>query len=118
MLRRLELLGRFTLDPQGSGIDVDDAISCIMPFWEDVRADRDGFLTDLRTLTAPEPEGFATLGAAHLVWELVGEEALRVPAAWPLIDGGIDFKLSRGLSTASLTGYEMQRLVQRRMAND
>ncbi len=72
MIRRLELLGRFSLDSQSAGVDSGEVwSSCIAPF---------------------------------------------LPAALPFIDGGIDFKLSRGLPTASLTGYEMQRLVQRREA--
>lgn len=116
MLRRLELLGRYTLDRQASGIDSGEIWStCLGPFLQYANTDLNGLLAELRALIAADQGGFATLGAAHLVWELCkGDEILRTPAAWPLIDAGIDFKLARGLPTASLTGYEMQRLVKRR----
>jgi hypothetical protein len=58
--------------------------------------------------------GFATFGAASLTWELFGDKALRLPAALPLIDAGIQFKLARGLPPAmTLTGHELQRFSQR-----
>jgi hypothetical protein len=118
MLQRLELLGRFELDPRTSGIDSGEIWpTCVAPFWEDANADRDGFLTDLHALVATEHGGFETFGAARLVWELLGGEALRTPAALPLIDGGIEFKRARGLPNASLTDYEMQRLYQLRDAD-
>jgi len=111
MLRRLELLGRYELDPRSSGIDAAEIHpTCVAPFLTDAQADRDGFLTDLHALVAGDQGGFATFGAARLVWEFWSGEAVRIPAALPLIDAGIDFKLARGLSTARLTGYEMQRL--------
>jgi len=114
MLRRMDLLGRYQLGSHASGIDGEEIWPhCIAPFAQVSNADRDGFLRDLRAVAAEDQGGFATLGVACLVWELYGGEALTVPAALPLIDAGIDFKLARGLPTASLTGYEMKRLIQR-----
>jgi hypothetical protein len=115
MLARLDLFGRFEFDHQKSGIDSSDIYDeCVIPFLEDAKADPDGFMTDLYALIAQDTAGFPTYGAARLVWELLGSKGLRNPAAMPLIDAGIDFKLARGLPTAMLTGYEMQRLVERR----
>jgi hypothetical protein len=114
MLQRLELLGRFGLDPFTSGIDSGEIWSdCVAQFYEDAVADRDGFLADLHALVATDRGGFATFGAARLVWEFHGGEALRISAAWPFIDAGIEFKRARGLPTMSFTGYEMQRLRER-----
>jgi hypothetical protein len=115
MTRRLELLGRFQLDYQNSGIDSGDIWSeCVAPFYEDSQADRDGFLIDLLAVIADDQGGFATFGASRLTWELYGSACLTIPAALPLIDAGIEFKRASGLPTAMLTGYEMQRLSQRR----
>lgn len=114
MVPWLALLGRHALDPQGSDIDPDEIWPRVAALWPDATADRTGFLADLHALVAADRGGFATHGAARLAWELYGSEVLRLPAAWPLIDAGIDFKLARGLSTGHLTGYEMSRLVQRR----
>jgi len=114
MPNRLELLGRHGLDPFTSGIDSGEIWpDSIAPFLQDAHADPDGFLSDLHALVAADHGGFATFGASRLVWELYGGEALDNPAAWPLIDAGINFKRARGLPTANLTGYEMQRLTQR-----
>jgi hypothetical protein len=96
MPQRLELLGRYSLDPFTSGgIDASEIGDCVAPFLQDALADPDGFLTNLHTLIAADRGGFATFGAARLVWELYGDQALRTPAAWPLIDAGIDFKRAR-----------------------
>ncbi|GAA1738496.1 hypothetical protein GCM10009681_06580 [Luedemannella helvata] len=106
----METLGRFSLDTQHSGVDVDhlwDRGGLLRAY---SREDRDGFLAELRAVVADDRGGFVTFGAACLVWEMYGGEALDYPAAWPLIDAGIEFKLARGLATASLTGYENQRL--------
>jgi hypothetical protein len=103
------------LDPQNSGIDGGVVVTtCIAPFYEDSQADREGFLTDLLAAIAHDQGGFATFGAARLVWELYGGDCLRIPAALPLVDAGIEFKRLRGLPTAMLTGYEMERLHQLR----
>ena len=110
----LELLGRYEFDPMTSGLDGGEiATRCVVPFLEDAQADPDGFLADLRALVAADRGGFATFGAARLVWELFSRKALRLPAAWPLIDAGIEFKRARGLPALSLTGFEQQRMVDR-----
>ena len=115
VLRRLERFGRYALDPSASGLDRDDVwAACVAPFRPDASADLDGFLNDLRAVVAADGGGFATFGAARLVWELCGPDALTTPAAWPLIDAGIDFVVARGLPAAYLTGFEMRRLRQRR----
>ena len=117
MLQRLDRFGRYELDPQDSGVDSSDIwTGTVAPFWPQVRADRDGFLNDLTALVADDSGGFATYGAARLVWELCGEDAVTTPAAWPLVEAGIAFKRDRGLPTAALTGYEMRWLDQRRRA--
>jgi hypothetical protein len=109
----LELLGRSGLDVLTSGVDASGLATRIADLHPDARADRDGFLADLHALVAADTGGFATYGAARLVWELYGGEALTIPATWPLIDGGIDFKLARGLPSATFTGYEWQRYRER-----
>lgn len=114
MIERLDRFGRFQLDYFHSGIDSSDLYrDCVVPFLEDARSDQEAFLTDLRALTADDPGGFATYGAARLVWELLDSKCIEIPAALPLIDAGIDFKRARGLPSASLTGYEVNRLFQR-----
>lgn len=119
MLARMDLFGRYEFDPQNSGIGSTNIYeTCVIPFLEGSKADPEGFLTDLFAVIAKDRAGFPTYGAARLVWELYSGECLRIPAALPLIDAGIDFKRARGLPTAMLTGYEMERLVQRRAQGD
>ncbi|UWP83189.1 hypothetical protein [Dactylosporangium fulvum] len=114
MLRRLDLFGRYEVDPRTCGIDGSEIWpTCVAPFYPYSQEDRDGFLGNLHAAVADDHGGFATYGAARLVWELLGGEALRTAAAWPLIDAGIEFKAARGLSTAHFTGYEMQRIHER-----
>ncbi len=115
MLRRLELLGRFEFDPSGCGIDGGQvAKESVVPFYQDSQDNREAFLTDLQAVVAADGSGFATYGAARLVWEMYGDKGLRIPEALPLIDGGIEFKRSRGMATRMhLTGYEQQRLRER-----
>ncbi|MFG1917502.1 hypothetical protein [Micromonospora sp. NPDC048898] len=110
----LEVFGRYEFDAHGSGIDGG-------PLWQRVAqlhgyatSDREGFLAELQALVATDQGGFATFGAARLAWEMYGSDVLGIPAALPLIDGGIEFKRSRGLPTAMLTGYELQRVDQLR----
>jgi hypothetical protein len=113
MLQRLELFGRFEFDHFHSGIDSSDIYQdCVVPFLDASKEDQDGFLVDLRALVADDHGGFATFGAARLVWELY-VDVLKIPAALPLIDAAIEFKRARGLPSASLTGYEVDRLFQR-----
>jgi hypothetical protein len=109
MMRRLDMLGRFEVDHRGAGVDAAAIGSeCIVPFFDDAQSDRDGFLADLRALVEGDTGGFATYGASRLVFELIGHDC-RTPDALALIDGGIAFKRARGLPSAMLTGYEMQR---------
>jgi hypothetical protein len=116
MRQRLELFGRYQLDPMGSGITSDVFTTCVVPFVDYIdagEAEQEDFLRDLHDVAAADRGGFATYGAASLTWELFGDRALRLPAAWPLIDAGIEFKLARGLPPAAvLTGYELQRFGQ------
>jgi hypothetical protein len=125
MPQRLEQFGRYQLDPQGSGVTADVFTSCVVPFVDYLQADdaeQESFLRGLFAVVTGDQGGFATYGAASLTWELLGDKALRLPAALPLIDAGIQFKLARGLPPAMiLTGYELQRfsqwLDQRRNSN-
>jgi hypothetical protein len=116
VLERLEQFGRYQFDPQGSGVTTDVFTSCVIPFLDYLQADeaeQEGFLRDLFAVVAGDQGGFATYGAASLTWELFGDRALRLPAALPLIDAGIQFKLARGLPPVLiLTGYELKRFGQ------
>jgi hypothetical protein len=116
MFRWLETFGRYSLDVHGSGIDGDAVFGRMGPLYEHATRDRAGFLAALRDVVADDRGGFATYGAARLVWEMYSDEALRVPEALALIDAGIEFKTSRGLPTFALTGYEWERLRQLRSA--
>lgn len=113
MRQRLEVFGRHQLDPIGSGVKTDVYTSCVVPFVDYINAsgaEQEHFLRELRAAVAADQGGFATYGAARLTWELFGEKALQLPAALPLIDAGIEFKLARGLPPAmTLTGYELRR---------
>ncbi|KAB1929194.1 hypothetical protein [Micromonospora noduli] len=118
MFRWLETFGRYSLDVHGSGIDGGDMWDRFGELHRHATRDQDGFLTALRAVVAGDQGGFATFGAARLAWEMYGGDTLRIPAALPLIDAGIEFKRSRGLPTALLTGYEMQRVNQLREQRD
>jgi hypothetical protein len=111
---RMEQFGRYEFDPQGSGInDIDIWSQYMGPFYEYATADPDGFLTELRAVVADDRGGFATFGAARLVWEMFSDRCLQIPGALPLVDAGIDFKIARGLDGLRMTGYEQQRLHER-----
>lgn len=113
--KRLEMFGRFEFDPFNSGIDNPNIYNdCVIPYFAGAKADPDGFFAELAAVIAGDEGGFATFGAARLCWELFDSDVVRMPAALPFIDAGIDFKLARGLSTGHLTGYEHERLLQRR----
>lgn len=113
MLQRLEVFGRYELDPSGSGINGEITTACVVPFTDVIYADdaeQEGFLRDLHAVVAADQGGFATYGAARLAWELFSERALRLPSGLRLVDAGIRFKLSRGLAPIHcLTGYELRR---------
>lgn len=109
MLRRLELLGRFEMDPIGS--DVDSGVvypECVAPFYEAAKADPYGFVAQLHEVVVVDRGGFATYGASRLVFELLGPE-FRSDESLALLDRAIAFKRERGLPTFGLTGYELNR---------
>ncbi|MGI5243748.1 hypothetical protein [Dactylosporangium sp. CA-139066] len=114
MRRFLDRFGRFELDPVNSGIDAatlwGERVSALYDY--SVR-DREAFLAALAAEVAGDQGGFATFGAARVVWEMLGKDALDTPSAWPLIEAGIAFKQARGLSSLHLTGYEQEHLQRR-----
>jgi hypothetical protein len=110
MRRWLERFGRYSFDVHHNGIDGSGMWDRVGALHELATSDREGFLAELTAIVADDRGGFATFGAARLVWEMYGSESLRIHAALPLIDAGIDFKCARGLPTGMLTGYERQRL--------
>src|SRR5262245_47578919 len=112
MLRWLEDFGRFSLDVHLSGIDAAEVSSGLPALYEYAIGDRQRFLAELQALVTADQGGYATYGAARLVWEMYGSECLHIPAALPLIDAGIEFKRSRGLIPGMFTGYERERLAQ------
>ncbi|MEV6343788.1 hypothetical protein [Actinoplanes sp. NPDC051851] len=114
MLPWLESFGRHRLDGFTSRVDTEGVWERIAQFIEVVKTDRDGFLGDLAALVADDRGGFATLGAAGVVWEVFGGEALRIPGALVLIDAGIAVKQARGLAGIAFTGYEWQRVQELR----
>ncbi|MEV6851131.1 hypothetical protein [Actinoplanes sp. NPDC051411] len=106
----LETFGRHRLDSSSIRVDSDTLWRPLPVFLEDAKADPDGFLTDLAEFVAGDRSGFVTLGAAGLVWELFSGDALRIPAALPLIDAGIAMKRERNLPGLAFTGYEWERI--------
>jgi hypothetical protein len=114
MVRWLETFGRHRLDSTHSRIDGEYIWSRLGPLVGDAQRDREGFLADLMALVVDDRGGFATLGAAGVVWEIYGGDAFDIPAALQLIDAGIAVKQARGLPGAAFTGYEMQRVRQLR----
>jgi len=106
----LQTFGRYRLDQTTSRVGGAGLWERIGPLYEDAKTDPDGFLADLAVVVAGDRGGFATLGAAGVVWELFGADALEIPAALPLIDAGIAMKTARGLPGLAFTGYEMQRV--------
>ena len=109
----MDRFARYTLDPQGSGIDGNRIWeTSIGEFWDDFKADPDGFLIDLRALVDTDQGGFAGYGAAYMVWELLNNAALTTPLALALIDNGIDFKIARGIG---MSAQEVRRIHARRL---
>ena len=113
-LKRMEVFGRFEFDCD-SGIDNPDIYDeSVAPYRADAKADPDRFFTELAAVIAGDEGGFATFGAARLVWEIFDRQALTMPGALPIVDAGIDFMVARRLPTAHFNGYEHQRYLQRR----
>ncbi|MDX6261941.1 MAG: hypothetical protein QOH84_3629 [Kribbellaceae bacterium] len=112
MTRRLELLGRFEYDVQGSGVDAGEIYpNCIEPFVGYMSEDGDGFIAELRNFAADDEGGFATYGASCLVVELAGMN-VRTPDALALLDAAIEFKRVRRLPSGMLKGYEWERWLE------
>ncbi|MFC0037159.1 hypothetical protein [Actinomadura rayongensis] len=111
LLRRLELLGRFEMDPPGSGIDSTEVIqTSIAPFT--------GYVDDPKALAEMlsgavegERSGFATYGASCLIVELAGSD-FRTADSLAVLDAAIMFKRERGLPSARLKGYEWKRWLE------
>jgi hypothetical protein len=100
MLRRLERFGRYEANPQGSGIDyMELADQVLAPYVSPANADPQGFFADLQAVVANDRDGYATFGAARLVWELLTGDAKRTPPspAVALVKAGIEFKRAHGL---------------------
>lgn len=109
MRQRLDRLGRCKIDMMNAGIDWPEVVrNCIAAFHEQAVADPDRFLSDLQHVIEQDSGGFATYGAASLMYELV-PESVRSEAGAMLVDLAIQFKLRRGLPVGSLNGYELQR---------
>ncbi|MEV4135485.1 ATP-binding protein [Dactylosporangium sp. NPDC049742] len=114
VLQRMEQLGRFELGETAGDLDSGTVWStCIAPFFGDLTTDPDRFLSALHAAVSGSDNEVAAYGAARLAWEILGGDALRLQAALPLIDAGIEVKRRRGLPAASLTGFERQRLIER-----
>jgi hypothetical protein len=115
MVELLELFGRAEFGHQTSGLDTSEFIQRVLVvYFDESQADPAGFLADLQAVVAGDEGGFATYGAARLVWEYFSERSLLIPAALPLVDAAIDFKLDRHLPPAMFSGYEQRRLADRR----
>jgi hypothetical protein len=96
----LERFGRLEANPQGSGVNYDEVVQRLfVPYVQQANTDPHGFFADLRAVVANEGGGYATFGAARLVWELLtGEVRDNPPApALALVKAGIEFKRTHGL---------------------
>jgi hypothetical protein len=113
----LETFGRARLDPLFSRVDSAAWWERVPQLCEVAKDNQDGFLADLAPYIADDPGGFVTLGAAGLVWEVLGSDVLSIPAALPFIDAAIAVKKARGLPGLAFTGYEWERLHSRREPN-
>ncbi len=109
MLQRLDRLGRCKLDMMTAGVDWAEVIhNCIAPFHPQAVADPDKFLSDLLHVIEEDSGGFATYGAASLMYELASERT-HSEAGARLVDLAIRFKIQRGLPVGSFTGHEFKR---------
>ncbi|MEV4140965.1 hypothetical protein AB0J72_53475 [Dactylosporangium sp. NPDC049742] len=109
MLARLELMGRFEMDPVSSGEDATQIYPrCIAPFYVQAKADPQPFVSALLAAVRDDTGGFATYGASCLVVELLGT-GQRFEEALELLDRAIAVKRDRGLPSAALKGYEWTR---------
>jgi hypothetical protein len=105
MLRRLQRFGEYEANPQGSRIEYSEIVDLILvPFAATAAADPHGFCTDLQAVVARDDGGYATFGAARLVWELLVNDQRTIPPAIELVKAGIAFKRAHRLP---LTFFEM-----------
>ncbi|MGI5239767.1 hypothetical protein [Dactylosporangium sp. CA-139066] len=109
----LEKFGRYTLGPFDSRVDGMEVVTRFDELRDYATADPDGFLAELQAVIAGDDGGFATYGAACLVWQML-DYCLWRPAALPLLDAGLDFKLDRGLRPEMFSADERTRLAERR----
>jgi hypothetical protein len=96
----LERFGRFEANPQGSGVDYDEVVQRLfVPYVQQATADPYGFFADLQSVVANNGGGYATFGAARLVWELLSGNVRDNPPApaLALVKAGIEFKRTHGL---------------------
>lgn len=113
MLQRLDRLGRCKTDMMNSGIDWPEVIdNCIVPFHEQAAGDPGKFISDLMHVIDDDTDGFATYGAACLMYELA-PGIVRTEAGAALVDRAIEFKRGRGLSLLSFTRYEQDRYYEK-----
>lgn len=108
ILSVLERFGRFEANPQGSGVDYDEIVQRLfVPYVHVANADPHGLFADLQAVVANDGGGYATFGAARLVWELLtGEVRNNPPApALALVKAGVEFKRRHGLG---LSFWEME----------
>jgi hypothetical protein len=96
-LQWLDVYGRHELDRVGSGIEPAALSEGLLLLWAEARRDPDGFLADLNALVADDRGGFATIGAAEVVWPVFDSETPMHPLALALIDAGIAVKQGRNL---------------------
>jgi hypothetical protein len=101
----LDTFGRFELDPVSSGIDPMSVGAYFGELSTYAAADPDAFLAELEAAVAGDDGGFAVFGAASLVWRTVHDAPDR-PAARPLLEAGLDFKLARGLRSEYFSADE------------
>ena len=107
MLSVLERFGRFEANPQSSGVDYDEVVQRLfVPYVQQANADPYSFFNELQAVVANDAGGYATFGAARLVWELLTGDARDNPSApaLKLVKAGIEFKRVRGLE---LTMWEV-----------
>lgn len=108
LVARMELVGRFEVDCQSSGVDAGQVwITGIAPFRQAAVHDPQGFMRGLRELLL-HLGGYAAYGAACCIAELLGYDQQNSDYL-ALLDAGIEFKRELGLSHTHLKGYEWSR---------
>ncbi len=108
LVSRLEPLGRFEFDPQGSGVDAIGHPNAEYPLMQMAKQDPDGFMAALAAATVPIG-GWTVYGAMRLIWH------------FGLADPDVPQADSDAISMAALqflhdSGYPRERLTPRDMA--